>query len=239
MSNKTIDSKIVFGTGVVSMWTLMVGATLMGTDAHAREYQLNAHASGATIDNAIELMPVEIDVTSPDYVLVLRVRNDSNETLVMHTPSMRCLRGETELPVRMGRFGFNERWLDLAPGETKSVELLCDHGRGVTGHFGLVIPSIVTNPSGDGRTPGETLVTDVVWRLQEDDVRAERQRAGKELACVSYRRPAPKAAPPPVVRVPTPPAAPSRPLAIPGNPPPPPPTAAPAPPPPPAALRKR
>ncbi|MEZ4240690.1 MAG: hypothetical protein R3F59_31965 [Myxococcota bacterium] len=217
------------------MWTMVLGAALT-MSAGAKEYRLNPAASGVTIDDVLRMDPIEIDATRPDFVLIVRFRNDGDVPLVMHTGSMRCLRGEMELPVGHGNFGIGERWLDLMPGESKTAQLLCDHGPEATGDYGLVIPAVYTNPSGDGRTEGEPLVTDLVWRMHGDDFKPDRQFSGEELSCTSYRRPAPKVAPAPIVGAPPPPAVESRPLAIPGHPPPPP---AAAPPPPAASLRPR
>lgn len=167
------------------MGTSLLWALASVGGAEAREYQLHPVTSGVSIPQVLTITPWEVDVTDPDYTLVFDVRNDTGEALLIPMQGARCVRGGFRA-VAHGR----GRPLVLGPFEVKRMEIRCDHGEWVTGDFGLVLPEVATNPSGDRRTPGEVLVTDVTWMLRERDLARNRQRSGKPLACLTYKQPA-------------------------------------------------
>lgn len=164
----------------------LLGALIAAAPAAAKEYPLDPEASGVSIDGIVHMTPIEIDVTRPDYVLIVRFRNDSEQAVMLRLNELRCLRGTS---VFRPYDDNDTEWLYLPPHEPRVRHVTCEHGPGVTGDFGLMIRRIVTNPYGDRERPGEALVEEVIWRLREADITRERQLSGEELACLQFRRP--------------------------------------------------
>jgi hypothetical protein len=177
---------MVEGGMVVRTLAGLLGVLSVAAPVAAKEYPLDPGASGASIDGIVHMTPLEIDVTRPDYVLIVGFRNDSEQPVMMRLNEFRCLRGST---IRRPFDDNDPEWLYLRPHQVRTLQFVCVHGRDVTGDFGLVIRRIVTNPYGDQEHPGESLVEDVVWKLREADITEDRQRSGDELACLRYRRP--------------------------------------------------
>jgi hypothetical protein len=193
------------------MWTTMLVSLFSGA-AEAREYRLNSNVSSISLDDALTLSPNWIDVSGSDYVISVDLRNESREGLMVRSSGIRCVRGTWEGATNYGAsFGIGERTIDLQPGETKSVKLLCDHGRDVEGDFALKIDRVeamggpevtVVTVGFDGvdvreHAPGETVFANVIWRLRERDVERRSQLAGKQLATGAYDRAARRPPPPP------------------------------------------
>ena len=193
------------------MWTLglLIGA------AQGKEYVLDPAASGLSLDDVVRIVPEWLDVTPPDYVIRVAIHNDGAVPIVIRSEGLRCIRGSFEGKATYGAsFGIGERSIDLMPGEIKTVKLLCDHGTGATGDFGLKIARIDVDRSVDAdgepiedvdQGPVETLFTNISWNLKEADVEKKRQKSGTRLATGSYDRPSPEAEPEAMPEAPPPP----------------------------------
>lgn len=171
----------------LSLWALMCAAGLLATPAEAREHELHPVASGAEVSGILTLTPREIDVSRPDWTMIVELRNDTDLWLVIPIQGARCVRGDLETLV-----DGPSRPLLLAPWQAKDVKLRCDHGRWVTGDFGLVLPQIAASTTGDRRAPDRILAEQVTWQMQEGDVSRRRQREAEgSLARLSYCLPTP------------------------------------------------
>ena len=171
----------------LSLWTLVCAGGLLAPPAEAREHELHPVASAAAIPGVMTLTPREIDVSRPDYTLVVEIRNDTDQWLRIPIQGARCVRGDLET-LAEGR----ERPLLLAPWQARELKLRCDHGRWVTGDFGLVLPEVAASATGDRRSTDHVVLEQVTWRLREGDVTRHRQREAEgTLAHLSYCLPAP------------------------------------------------
>jgi hypothetical protein len=173
----------------LSLWALVCGVGLLAAaPAGAREHTLHPVASGAAIPGLMTLTPREIDVTAPDYTLIVEIRNDTDQWLVIPVQGTRCVRGGLETLADGGP----ARPLLLAPWQAKDLKLRCDHGPWVTGDYGLVLPQVATHATGDRWTPGVIVAEQVTWRLRERDVTRHRQREAEgSLAQLTWCRPSP------------------------------------------------
>ncbi|MEZ4235043.1 MAG: hypothetical protein R3F59_02550 [Myxococcota bacterium] len=166
-------------------WMVAAAWLAVAATAEAKEHKLHPVASGASIPGVLTLTPYEIDVTSPDYVLIVELRNDTDQTMWIPLQGARCLRGGLET-LAHGR----TPPLVLAPFVAKQVTLRCDHGRWVTGDFGLVLPQVGVDPARDRQHAAQILAEDVTWQLREEDVRRHRQRkeGRRSPACATAGR---------------------------------------------------
>ncbi|MEQ1507962.1 MAG: hypothetical protein ABMB14_37385, partial [Myxococcota bacterium] len=142
--------------------------------AEAREFALNPAVTSIDIDDALTMGPYEIDLSRPDYVLEMEFINRTDAPL--HLENLTCGRGATSTLVS----GPKGQSLDLSAGEARQVQLLCDHGALASGSPWLMIDAI-SSPSGDR-------FCNVVWRMNEEDILANRQREGRQLATGEYDR---------------------------------------------------
>ena len=163
-------------------WALVCAAGLLATRAEARDHALHPVASAASIPDLLTLTPREIDVSRPDYTIVVEIRNDTDEWLQIPMAGVRCVRGDLEI-LAEGR----HRALVLAPWQARELKLRCDHGRWVTGDFGIVLPQIAASATDDRRAPTQVMVEHVIWGIREEDVSRRQQRgADGSLARLSY-----------------------------------------------------
>ena len=155
---------------------------ILVTAAMAREYRLDPGSTAINLDGLLTVAASEIDLTRTDYVLIAELTNAGPSAIEL--VRLECTRGSALLPVS-GRRG--ER-IELLPGEHRSLQLLCDHGRGAAGDPSIRITEVRANP-GDGAPA--TVFKNVVWRMKEADIVT--RRSGTQLATGAYDRPAARA----------------------------------------------
>jgi len=94
----------------------------------------------------------------------LNVRNDSDKTLLVLLHDIHCARGERPGVIKHAFFGAGERDIDLKPGQTKDLGLVCEIGGKFHGDFSIKIASVYDNPSNDGTTAGEKVADNIEIR---------------------------------------------------------------------------
>lgn len=176
------------------MWIWM-----LANAAVAHEYRLDPEVTAITLDGLLTVAASEIDLTRTDYVLIAELHNAGPSALEL--VQLECTRGGALLPISGER---GER-IELQPGEHRSLQLLCDHGRDAAGDPSIRITEVRSNPAGGASA---TLFKNVVWRMKETDIVG--RSAGTQLATGAFDRPS-RSRP---ARVPL---APDAPLAIPAG----------------------
>jgi hypothetical protein len=160
---------------------------LLSTVAGAREYHLDPAVTGIDLDGLLTVAASEIDWTATDYVITMELRNDGPSTLDLL--DLQCTRGKFVMPVH----GERGQRIEILPGESRSLQLLCDHGRSATGDPSLRISEVQASPEGGGTS---TVFKNVVWRMKEADLTSERIHAGVQLATGAFDRPTRRAVAP-------------------------------------------
>lgn len=162
---------------------------LLSNVAGAHEYLLDPAETSITLDGLLTVGASEIDLTPKDYVITMELHNSGPSRLELL--ELVCARGKSTTPI-VGERGHR---IELMPGESRSLQLLCDHGREATGDPSLRIAEVrsirppASGTHADEGGTGSAVFKNVVWRMKETDITAGRLHAGTKLATGAFDRP--------------------------------------------------
>lgn len=98
------------------------------------------------------------------FDIQLNLKNESERSLIVSLHAMRCYRGEHEGKLKHTFFNTGEKLIDLRPGDSKDMRLVCTLDGETRGEFRIVIDRVFDNPTSDGVQTGEVLARDLQWR---------------------------------------------------------------------------
>lgn len=161
--------------------------------AHAKAYELDPKVTSYTA-GPLTLSVTRIEASKTDFVMTFQLKNEANTGLILQLQDAVCWRGEQRANFKHAQFGIGERTIDLQPGETKPFNMVCEHSAAAGGSYGLGLLSVWDNPSNDGRTPRDRVLTDVLWRIEDSQLDRELQQSGKAKVTASHIVPSAPAA---------------------------------------------
>ncbi len=101
------------------------------------------------------------------YDIRLAVTNEHKYPIIILLGETKCYRGNTRGELKHTFFNTGERTIDFKVGERKSFNMVCKYGFKQKGDFKITLGRIHSNPSGDGKTLGAVLATDLEWTMKD------------------------------------------------------------------------
>lgn len=147
--------------GIVSVVLIL---TLMGCGK--KNVVLNAEENKVS-KSGIAVWGTELKVKSKKFDVLLHISNETKGSIIIHHSSMLCARGPKNGILKHSFFGAGEKTIDFATGQTKKFRMTCDIDDKSTGDFTITIPKVYENPTGDGRTTGKVVGSDIIWTVKD------------------------------------------------------------------------
>ena len=148
--------------GIVS-----VGLVLALMGCGKKNVVLNAEENKVTKSGVISVWGTELKIKSKKFDVLLHITNESKGSIIIHHSSMLCARGAKNGILKHSFFGAGEKTIDFATGQSKKFRMTCDIDDKSTGDFTITIPKVYENPTGDGRTSGKVIGSDIIWTVKD------------------------------------------------------------------------
>jgi len=149
-------------TGSAAVVLALAAAGCGGT-----RYTLTPESNTQTQENVISVWANWVKDKGEKFDVDLRVKNLSDKMQILYSDDITGSRGATTGTIKHARLGIGERTIDIAPGQTKSLVIVCIHDGEPSGDFVIRLGRIYDNPSGDRKTSGAVVSEGIEWRLAE------------------------------------------------------------------------
>ena len=99
----------------------------------------------------------------------LNLENEADFPVIVMLHELRCMRGKKEASLKhatiSAALNIGEKTIDLEAHEVKSFTLVCPHRGEPIGEYKVIVKSVYSNRSGDGKTKGDLLAKDIDWAV--------------------------------------------------------------------------
>ena len=102
------------------------------------------------------------------FDFTFHLKNKGEKFVIVMLHDITCYRGKKGGVVKHTFFNTGERTIDLMPNQLKKFKMLCKIGEKSQGKYKIVVKSIYSNPSRDGKHTGKEVAKNLTWVYDPD-----------------------------------------------------------------------
>lgn len=144
-------------------------ALTVSLSAFAGKVDIAESDNKITVPNVISLSAEWIKDKGKKYDIHFKMHNEHSKPIVVLLSEMTCYRGGMLGELAHTFFNTGERTIDFGAGQLKAFNLVCkigEKGGKNGGEYSIKLANVYENPSGDGKTLGKVLKTNVEWKVR-------------------------------------------------------------------------